>query len=543
MSYRKFLSTKLFVFVIYYFISIYFVVFISLIKLLAIMTFRTKTKNKLLVEERQTLDAKHNGILSLFNENKDRLPELELHLKDLEKTLTNLKDLNANKIVIDMDLQKKIWKLDDERTELLKNIENIRNNIEENKYMLNTGKIISNYYKIIEQEKEFASTCNEHNDNITAKNNSFFPIVNNNSSNINEFIPNKKKNIMDWFSKSDNNTIPFENIDTNSPFRANTAIGDTSSPFRANTAIGDTSKKTLKIVKKNVQTTTTTSKNTKDNESYLSNKNESINDNNTSTSSSTSSSFNNPNPIKLLNKDEIYEKYMKVYDKNYISINNDDVPIFDKCSLCYVEMLLNNNTGILICPNCGATENIIIDSDKPSFKEPPKEMTSFCYKRINHLNEFLAQFQAKETTDIPEDVYNEILVEIKKERITNMAHITPEKMRIILKKIKKNDYYEHIPYIINQLNGLPAPVIAPEIEEIIRGMFKGIQIPFEKYCPHKRKNFLSYNYVMYKFFELLELDEYLDCFQLLKSRTKLHQQDLIWKNICLDLNWQFIKSL
>ena len=38
---------------------------------------------------------------------------------------------------------------------------------------------------------------------------------------------------------------------------------------------------------------------------------------------------------------------------------------------------------------------------------------------------------------------------------------------------------------------------------------------------------------MYKFFELLELDEYLTCFQLLKSRTKLHQQDLIWKDIVI----------
>jgi hypothetical protein len=505
------------------------------------MTFRTKTKNKLLVEERQTLDAKHNGILSLFNENKDRIPELESQLKELEKDLINLKNLNANKIVIDMDLQRKIWKLDDDKTELLKNIENIRNNIEENKYMLNTGKIISNYYKIIEQEKEFASACGNSTAQKTAETNSIFPIANNNlihPSNPGEFIPNKKKNIMDWFSKSDINTIPFENIDTGNPSRVNSAIGDTGNPARS--AIGDTvdtSKKTHKIVKKTASITTLAKK-IKDNDSYITNNKESIND-----TGSSSSNANVNNLAKLLNKDEIYEKYMKVIDKNYISINNDDVPIFDKCSICHLEMLLNNNTGILICSNCGATENIIIDSDKPSFKEPPKEMTSFCYKRINHLNEFLAQFQAKETTDIPEDVYNEILVEIKKERITNMAHITPEKMRIILKKIKKNDYYEHIPYIINQLNGLPAPVIAPEIEEIIRGMFKAIQIPFEKYCPHKRKNFLSYNYVMYKFFELLELDEYLDCFQLLKSRTKLHQQDLIWKNICSDLNWQFIKSL
>ena len=147
---------------------------------------------------------------------------------------------------------------------------------------------------------------------------------------------------------------------------------------------------------------------------------------------------------------------------------------------------------------------------------------------------------------ITEELYNEILVEIKKERIKNMANITPEKMRLILRKIKYNDYYEHIPYIINQLNGLEPPIISGEVEEIIRNMFKEIQVPFEelrhKVVP-KRKNFLSYNYIMYKFFELLELDEYLKCFMLLKSRNKLHQQDIIWKQICNYLNWQYIPSI
>ena len=42
---------------------------------------------------------------------------------------------------------------------------------------------------------------------------------------------------------------------------------------------------------------------------------------------------------------------------------------------------------------------------------------------------------------------------------------------------------------------------------------------------------------------IAELDEYLDCFQLLKSRNKLHQQDVIWKNICQYTKWQFIPSL
>jgi len=93
-----------------------------------------------------------------------------------------------------------------------------------------------------------------------------------------------------------------------------------------------------------------------------------------------------------------------------------------------------------------------------------------------------------------------------------MAELTPKKLRQILRKIKRNKYYEHIPHIINQLNGLPPPIISNKVEEILRRMFKEIQVPFQKYCPKGRKNFLSYSYVLYKFFELLEMDEYLQCF-------------------------------
>ena len=73
----------------------------------------------------------------------------------------------------------------------------------------------------------------------------------------------------------------------------------------------------------------------------------------------------------------------------------------------------------MICRKCDISY-IIIDSDKPSYKDPPKEVCYFAYKRINHFNEWLAQFQAKETTDIPVKIYDQILLEIKKERIDNI---------------------------------------------------------------------------------------------------------------------------
>ena len=124
-----------------------------------------------------------------------------------------------------------------------------------------------------------------------------------------------------------------------------------------------------------------------------------------------------------------------------------------------------------------------------------------------------------------------------------MSKLKPKKLRDILKKLDKNKYYEHVPHIINRLNGLPPPTISRETEEELRRMFKEIEETFIKYCPKNRKNFLSYSYVLHKFFQLLELDEFLPCFMLLKSREKLHQQDLIWKKICEELRWEFIPSV
>ena len=49
-------------------------------------------------------------------------------------------------------------------------------------------------------------------------------------------------------------------------------------------------------------------------------------------------------------------------------------------------------------------------------------------------------------------------------------------------------------------------------EEELRRMFKEIQIPFQKHCPEDRKNFLSYSYILHKFVQLLELDEFIPCF-------------------------------
>lgn len=115
-----------------------------------------------------------------------------------------------------------------------------------------------------------------------------------------------------------------------------------------------------------------------------------------------------------------------------------------------------------------------------------------------------------------------ILLEVKKQKITNMADLNAKKLKEILKKLRMNKYYEHIPHILNKLNGLPIPHFEPELEEKLRSMFKMIQAPFLKHAPSLRKNFLSYSYCLHKMMQLLGRDEYLSSFSLRVGRKVVH---------------------
>ena len=150
---------------------------------------------------------------------------------------------------------------------------------------------------------------------------------------------------------------------------------------------------------------------------------------------------------------------------------------------------------------------------------------------------------AKESVDIPEEIYNKILSELHKNRFIDLKKLSLPYMKKVLKKLGLQQYYEHTTYIISKLSGIPPPTINRETEEKIRLMFRQIQVPFERYCPKDRTNFLSYSYVLHKFFQLLELDDFVKYFPLLKSREKLKHQDKIWERICTDLNWDYFPSV
>lgn len=247
----------------------------------------------------------------------------------------------------------------------------------------------------------------------------------------------------------------------------------------------------------------------------------------------------------VIDKSTLVNSYLSAVDSSYI---REDMAVAEsedqKCAECKIALTCIQQEGILVCMNCGNQEQLLVEQNRPILKAPnAKEASHLSYKRINHFKEWCAQIQGKESTEIPEEIFEQILAEIKKEKITDLKKITYEKMRDILKRQGLNKYYEHSNFILYRINGVSAPHFSPEIEEKLCNMFKDIQGPFLRHCPKDRKNFLSYSYVLSKFCSLLGLKEYLKYFPLLKSREKLYVQDSIWALICKDLGWKFENSL
>ena len=244
------------------------------------------------------------------------------------------------------------------------------------------------------------------------------------------------------------------------------------------------------------------------------------------------------------NSKNIYQNYWKNVKNEIINVKDFIIPS-DICESCRAgELIPQDEEGILICNNnkCGKFITYIIDNAKPTNKEPPNEVSYTAYIRLNHFKEILSQFQAKETTQIPDEVITAIRNRIKKERIKDLKELNYDKMREILRKLGLNKYFEHIQYI-NSIFGIKPPIMNEELHETLCVLFIEIQQPWAIHCPANRTNFFNYTYTLYQLCVLLGQTQYLPYIPLMKDRTKQLEQDMIWKKVCEDLDWEFCGTI
>lgn len=248
-------------------------------------------------------------------------------------------------------------------------------------------------------------------------------------------------------------------------------------------------------------------------------------------------------------KNIIIDEYMTIIDKNYsnakYTFDTDELI----CNTCNIKFEIID--GCSTCYKCGATKSCIHVSSDLSYKEKIESPLPYhyTYKKETHLEDWIRRFTAREHKDIPQSVLDSVIMESQKERIKDLNNLTEEKVKKYLKRLDLNDYYDNVISIINRINKRPPFILTSEIESKIKTMFQQIQIPFEKY-KSKRKNMLSYSYLLHKFFQILDLPEFSKYFFLLKSPEKLRQQDEIFKKIVEEMaqidtttKWRFFPSV
>ena len=74
--------------------------------------------------------------------------------------------------------------------------------------------------------------------------------------------------------------------------------------------------------------------------------------------------------IKIIkNKSELLDQYMLFINKEYIGERNKSSEIIRYCTKCNTEKTLVHSESIYVCQKCGEFESVIIDSEKPNYKE------------------------------------------------------------------------------------------------------------------------------------------------------------------------------
>jgi hypothetical protein len=298
--------------------------------------------NKSLNNDNITIDAKHSEMINHFKSLNDSIPKLKEELKRLVSLYNNKDPVKKS------DIEYILYRdqLRDNINEIKMKIQNINNNNDIHKYYLDVGVLLHNYYENIEISK---------NDDFK-------------STNFEDNLINFDNEVFD--NDMDNDSVKSDEINNSNNTIGNNTILNFFNEYSVNNG---------ESVNKNVNKSDV---NTNDNKNDVNIKNESV------YASTKISDF--VKQEATFKKKNILDEYLQKIDSNYIS-RIKIVRDICNCPVCKIEMILYPSDGLQICEKCGLQQNILIESDKPSFKDPPLEVCYFTYKRLNHFNEFKHQ--------------------------------------------------------------------------------------------------------------------------------------------------------
>ena len=190
------------------------------------------------------------------------------------------------------------------------------------------------------------------------------------------------------------------------------------------------------------------------------------------------------------------------------------------------------DAGARVCSTCGvvASGNIIYEQ---MFGRLVSTRTSN-YKRIHHWHERISQLMLMESQILPEHM---VLIG---EKLLDGSHtiMSKDSIRSVLRSLGLQVYIEKWLQIIQRCTGIVPPCPGPIVLQRLDELFIELQRPFRACKLQGRRNFLNYNYVFCRLFQLMDCHKFCMFFPLIRSKAKLTSLDTMWTAMAQSVGWE-----
>lgn len=247
---------------------------------------------------------------------------------------------------------------------------------------------------------------------------------------------------------------------------------------------------------------------------------------------------------KILQKiKELIIEYNSLYNREELCKDK-----YDFCKNCNIKMIVKINTSELICQKCGNIITLIgtVLDDNHLYSQEGQKFKHGSYNPMRHCKSWIESIQAKDKSQISDEIIQKIKEKIKKNRIINVNNITIDQYRKYLKELKLTSYNNNITLIRKQITGISPPQLTHDETTMLYNYFDKSIKTYNIIKSKEKRNSLFFPYFIFKCLELIVKDphkkkELLNCIHLQEKNT-LIDNDKYWYQICEINNFKFITT-
>ncbi len=270
---------------------------------------KLKPEKKRYVAEIKTLDETHRKIASQFNYRKLTLPKKKARLEQCKKQLHDIENKDACNYTSD-DIKKRA-KLKDFIKDLDEEVHDIENNISEIEYYSKTDELLKDYYSLLDDEDKLF-----YNENPEL-------------SEVKSVSLEQSMDSLDIINNLNKSTRKAKRVTR-----------------RKKKGIVDTSNSIITYFTKEQEQSQAQTQDTEEDGSRT-----------------------KPKSDVMCDRAQILDQYMILIDNNYASDKRKGFNLIKVCGDCGSDKTVVQSEGICVCQNCGEAEMMIIEAERPSYKE------------------------------------------------------------------------------------------------------------------------------------------------------------------------------